>query len=56
MYVFSLLLECSVRFLRALQQNRLQAMLLYLFYDKELINFITYWAKIFSLNFIVQIM
>ena len=28
-------LECSSRFLRALQQNRVQSRLLYLFYNKE---------------------
>ena len=31
-------------------------MLLYFFYDKELINFITFSAEIFSENFIFQIM
>ena len=54
--MFSLLVECSIRFLRALQQNRLQARLLYLFYNKELFNFIIYAAKIFPENFIFQIL
>ena len=36
---FSLLLECSNRFLSALQQNRAQPRLLYLFYDKEFFYF-----------------
>ena len=36
---FSLLLERSSRFLSALQQNRAQSRLLYLFYDKEQVIF-----------------
>ena len=32
---YSLLFKCCSRFLRALQQNRTQLRLLYLFYDKE---------------------
>ena len=35
----SLFLECSSRFLRALQQNRAQSRLLYLFYDKESVKY-----------------
>ena len=46
--MFSLLLECSIRFLSALQQNRSQARLLYLFYNKEFLNFLTHSAKIFG--------
>lgn len=37
--VFFLLLECSIRFLSALQQNRSRARLLYLFYNKEFLIF-----------------
>ena len=36
---FSLLLECSSRFLKALQQNRAQSRLFYLFYDKKQVIF-----------------
>ena len=36
---FSPLLECSSRFLRALQQERAQSRLLYLFYKKESVKF-----------------
>ena len=35
----SLFLECSSRFLSALQQNRAQSRLLCLFYDKESVKY-----------------
>ena len=46
--VFSLLFEYSIRFLSALQQNRSQVRLLYLFYNKEILDFLTHSANIFA--------
>ena len=45
--IINKLLECSSRFLSALQQNRAQSRLLYLFYDKESFNFPTH-SPLFS--------
>ena len=52
---FSIRLQCSSQFLSALQQNRAQSRLLYLFYDKESVKFPTRYFLISKTNFIFKV-